>query len=131
MTERYPHLQLREVLAAQENSYIISSLLGKQLVLSGNLLGIYNTRLGNTGIDQALARHRRLNQCIWITHELYATTRTLMAQQSVALTLDQNTRQHTQIAPQLMLNYLEQGKKPDEYASGRVNFMIYTAENAL
>ena len=129
MTERYPHLRLREVLAAQENREIISKLLEKQLVRSGNLLGIYNTGLGNTEIGQALARHRQLNQCVWVTHELYATTRTLMAHQSVALTLDQNTRQHAQLAVQLMLNYLEQKVKPDEYASGKVDFVIYTAEN--
>lgn len=131
MTERYPHLHLREILAAQENRDIINKLLEKQLVRSGNLSGIYNTGPGNTEIGQALARHRRLNQCVWITHELYATTRMLMAQQSVALTLDQNTRQHAQLAVQLMLNYLEQKVKPDEYASGKVDFMIYTAENAI
>jgi len=131
ITERYPHLQLREVLAAQENRATLSKLLEKQLIQSGNLQGIYNTGLGNTEIGQALARHRLQNKCIWITHELYATTRTLMAQQSVALTLDQNTRQHAQIALQLMLNYLEHGVKPDEYASGKVDFMIYTAENSI
>lgn len=129
ITCRFPHLQLRDVLAAQENRDTLSKLLEKQLVQSGNLRGIYNTGLGNTEIGQALARHRQLNQCVWVTHELYATTRTLMAQQSVALTLDQNTRQHAQLAVQLMLNYLEQKVKPDEYASGKVDFMIYTAEN--
>ncbi|MDH2069259.1 LacI family DNA-binding transcriptional regulator [Pantoea sp. GD03673] len=129
ITRRFPHLQLRDVLAAQENRDALSKLLEKQLVKSGNLRGIYNTGLGNTEIGQALARHRQLNQCVWITHELYATTRTLMAQQSVALTLDQNTRQHAQLAVQLMLNYLEQKVQPDEYASGKVDFMIYTAEN--
>lgn len=131
LTRRFPHLQLREVLAAQENRDTLSKLLEKQLIQSGNLQGIYNTGLGNSEIGQALARHRRLNQCVWITHELYDTTRTLMAQQSVALTLDQNTRQHAQLALQLMLNYLEQGVKPDEYLSGKVNFMIYTAENGV
>lgn len=131
ITSRFPHLQLREVLAAQENRDTLSKLLEKQLVQSGHLQGIYNTGLGNTEIGQALARHRRLNQCIWITHELYATTRTLMAQQSVALTLDQNTRQHAQLALQLMLNYLEQGEKPDIYINGKVDFIIYTAENCL
>lgn len=54
-----------------------------------------------------------------------------MAQQSVALTLDQNTRQHAQLALQLMLNYLEQGEKPDIYINGKVDFIIYTAENCL
>lgn len=131
LSQRFPWLQLREVLAAQENRDNISKLLEKQLIQSGNLQGIYNTGLGNTEIGQALARHRRLNQCVWITHELYTTTRTLMAQQSIALTLDQNTRQHAQLALQLMLNYLEQGEKPATYLSGKVEFIIYTAENCL
>lgn len=64
----------------------------KKLIRGGNLLGIYNTGQGNTQAGQALARHRRLNQCVWIAHELYSTIRTLLAQQSLALTLDQNAR---------------------------------------
>ncbi|WP_336757079.1 LacI family DNA-binding transcriptional regulator [Pantoea sp. USHLN298] len=130
LTDRFPHLQLREVVAAQEDRDLISRLLEKQLTRSGNLLGIYNTGMGNTEIGQALARHRRLNQCVWIAHELYSTTRTLMAQQSIALTLDQNTRQHAQLALQLLLNYLEQGEKPETYAAGQVEFVIYTSENS-
>lgn len=131
LSARFPHLHLREELAAEENRDVISKLLEKQLIRGGNLLGIYNTGLGNTEIGQALARHRRLNQCVWIAHELYSTTRTLLAQQSLALTLDQNTRQHAQLALQLMLNYLEQGEKPDTYAAGKVEFVIYTSENSV
>jgi len=126
---RFPHLKLREVLAAQENRDTLNRLLEKVLMQSADLLGIYNTGLGNGEIGQALARHRRLNQCVWISHELYPTTRALLAQQSIALTLDQNTRQHAQLSLQLMLNYLERGEQPDEYGSGKVDFMIYTAEN--
>ncbi|MRT24975.1 substrate-binding domain-containing protein [Enterobacteriaceae bacterium RIT697] len=129
LSERYPHLHLREVLAGQEDRNTISKLLEKQLFQSGNLIGIYNTGLGNTEIGQALARHRKLNQCIWITHELYCTTRSLLAQQSIALTLDQNTRQHAQHALDLMLRYLEGGEKPDTYKDGKVECVIYTSEN--
>jgi len=131
LSARFPHLHLREVLAAEENRSVISKLLEKQLIQGGNLRGIYNTGLGNTEIGQALARHRRLSQCVWIAHELYSTTRTLLAQQSLALTLDQNTRQHAQLALQLMLNYLEQGEKPEIYATGKVEFVIYTSENSV
>lgn len=130
LSERYPHIHLREVLAGQEERDTISKLLEKQLIKSGNLLGIYNTGLGNTEIGQALARHRKLNSCVWITHELYATTRKLMAQQCIALTLDQNTRQHAQLALELMLRHLEGGEKPDTYTEGKVEFVIYTSENS-
>jgi LacI family transcriptional regulator len=53
-----------------------------------------------------------------------------MAQQSIALTLDQNTRQHAQLALELMLRHLEGGEKPDTYAEGKVDFVIYTSENS-
>ncbi len=57
-------------------------------------------------------------------------TEFLMAQQSIALTLDQNTRQHAPLALELMLRHQEGGEKPDTYAEGKVDFVIYTSENS-
>jgi LacI family transcriptional regulator len=47
----------------------------------------------------------------------------------VALTLDQNTRQHAQLAIDLMLRHLESGYQPQTYADGKVDFILYSAEN--
>ena len=48
---------------------------------------------------------------------------------SLALTLDQNTRQHAQLAIDLMLRHLESGYQPQTYADGKVDFILYSAEN--
>ena len=82
-----------------------------------------------TQIAEALARHRREGDVCWITHERYNTTRQQLARGSLALTLDQNTRQHAQLAIDLMLRHLESGYQPQTYADGKVDFILYSAEN--
>lgn len=129
LTQHFPSLQLREVLAGQEDRATITRLLEKALSQRRDSVGIYNTGLGNTQIGEALARHRRLGELCWITHERYATTRAYLARGSLALTLDQNTRQHAQLAMDLMLRHLEHGDAPHTYAAGKVDFILYTSEN--
>lgn len=129
LEQRFPAIRLREVLAGQESRITISKLLEKQLIQSGNVVGLYNTGLGNTEISQALARHRLTGSCTLITHELYATTRTLFARKALALTLDQNTGRHAQLSVDIMLRYLELGEEPDDLDTGKVTFMLYTQEN--
>jgi LacI family transcriptional regulator len=129
LEERFPQIALREVLAGQESRITISKLLEKQLAQSANVVGLYNTGLGNTEISQALARHRLTNSCTLITHELYSTTKALFAKKALALTLDQNTVRHAQLAVDILLGYLEQGDVPEDFDRGKVTFMVYTQEN--
>lgn len=129
LQQRFPHIRLREVLAGQERRETISKLLEKQLSQSKEVIGVYNTGLGNREISDALARHRVLGKSVFITHELYATTRELLAKNAVSLTIDQNTRQHAQLAIDLMLKYLDSGSEPHTYADGNVEFMLFTGEN--
>ena len=119
----------REVLAGEERREQITRLVEQALCRSRNIVGIYNTGLGNTQIAEALARHRREGDVCWITHERYNTTRQQLAKGSLALTLDQNTRQHAQLAIDLMLRHLESGYQPQTYADGKVDFILYSAEN--
>lgn len=128
VNEQFPQLQLHQVLAAMDDRREIARQLEVQLYRSRAIRGIYNTGLGNSDIAEALARHR-LTDAVFITHELYPTTRRLLAQNVVALTLDQNTRDHAQRALTLMINQLEQALKPDEYQNGKVEFLLYTREN--
>ncbi len=129
LSQRFPHLQLNEVLAGEERREQITRLLEQALCRSRHIVGIYNTGLGNTQIAEALARHRRESDVCWITHERYNTTRQQLARGSLALTLDQNTRQHAQLAIDLMLRHLESGYQPQTYADGKVDFILYSAEN--
>ncbi|MGJ0193836.1 LacI family DNA-binding transcriptional regulator [Pantoea sp. RRHST58] len=131
LEERFPEVKLREVLVGQESRITISKLLEKQLMQATQVAGLYNTGLGNTEISEALARHRLTHTCTLITHELYSTTKALFAKKALALTVDQNTARHAQLSVDILLNYLEQGKTPEEYHSGNVTFMLYTQENAL
>lgn len=129
LQQRFPQIPLREVLAGQEERDTISKLLEKQLSQAGQVSGIYNTGLGNREISEALARHRILDKCVFITHELYRSTRELLGKNALSLTIDQNTRQHAQLATDLMLKHLEGGAAPETYADGKVEFMLFTDEN--
>ena len=126
LSQRFPHLQLSDVLAGEERREQITRLVEQALCRSRNIVGIYNTGLGNTQIAEALARHRREGDVCWITHERYNTTRQQLAKGSLALTLDQNTRQHAQLAIDLMLRHLESGYQPQTYADGKVDFKMAT-----
>ncbi len=129
ISQRFPHLQPGEVLAGEDNRQQIERLLEAALNRGGDVAGIYNTGLGNTQVAQALARHRRYGECCWITHERYGTTREQLARGGLALTIDQNPRQHAQLAVDLALRHLETGYQPHLFHDGKVEFILYSAEN--
>ncbi|MEB5972187.1 LacI family DNA-binding transcriptional regulator [Pantoea dispersa] len=129
LAERFPHLRLREIIAGQDERERISRLLEKTLAASQHIAGLYNTGMGNTQIHQALARHRLGGKVVYVTHELYETTRDLLAKRVLTLTLDQNTLRHAQLALTLLLRHLEEGEQPDTYQPGKVDFMLFTQEN--
>jgi len=129
LAERFPELRLREILAGQDDRERISRLLEKTLAGSRQIAGLYNTGMGNTQIYEALARHRLCGSTVYVTHELYATTRQLLQQRILTLALDQNTQRHAELALTLLLRHLEEREQPDTYAPGKVDFMLYTQEN--
>lgn len=129
LAERFPQLRLREILAGQDERERISRLLEKTLAASPPIVGLYNTGIGNTQVHEALARHRLDGKVLYVTHELYSTTRRLLQDRVLNLTLDQNTLRHAQLALTLMLRHLEEGDIPDTYQPGRVDFMLFTQEN--
>lgn len=53
-----------------------------------------------------------------------------MADDLLALTLDQNARMHAQLATDILLRHLEEGYQPTLYADGKVDFRLITPENA-
>lgn len=129
LAERFPQLRLREILAGQDERERISRLLEKTLAGSQHIVGLYNTGMGNTQIHEALARHRLNGKLVYVTHELYSTTRQLLEKRVLTLTLDQNTLRHAQLALTLLLKHLEEGEQPDTYSPGKVDFMLFTQEN--
>ncbi len=129
LARQFAHLRLHKVLAALDDRLQIGRLLEQQLYQHGEIHGIYNTGLGNREISEVLARHRLLKKTLFITHELYPTTRQLLVEDAVVLTLDQNTREHALRAMTLMLRKLELQSTPDEYHDGKVELMLYTREN--
>ncbi|MCW1876434.1 LacI family DNA-binding transcriptional regulator [Erwinia sp. INIA-01] len=130
LASQFPHLRVHKALAALDDRQQVSRLLEQQLYESKTIHGVYNTGLGNREIGEALARYRLLNKTVFITHELYPTTRSLLAQDALALALDQNTREMAQRSMTLMLKYLEQQNEPHEYADGKIEFVLYTRENS-
>ncbi|MEN5017284.1 LacI family DNA-binding transcriptional regulator [Erwinia sp. Eh17-17] len=130
LEQKFPELRLREVLAGQDQREVISRLLEENLSDVQNIVGLYNTGSGNTEVSAALERHKLLGNCVYITHELYSITRRLMADDLLALTLDQNARMHAQLATDILLRHLEEGYQPTLYADGKVDFRLITPENA-
>ncbi|MCU5776982.1 LacI family DNA-binding transcriptional regulator [Erwiniaceae bacterium BAC15a-03b] len=129
--QRFPAVILREVLVGQDQREKIQQLLNTYLQNSDNVVGIYNTGSGNSGISEILAHHHLLGQCIYITHELYTVTRRLLTEDAVSFVLDQHARQHAQLALDIVLRKLEKDEVPDVYLSGKVDFRLITAENHL
>ena len=117
------------MLAGEDNRQRIDRLLEEALNRNRDAVGIYNTGLGNSLVAQALARHRRYGKCCWITHERYSTTREQLAQGGMALTVDQNPHQHARLAVELALRHLETGYQPHLFRDGKVEFILYSAEN--
>lgn len=130
LLQRAPYLTLRETLAGGDQRDVIRQLLEQKLVGASNVVGIYNTGVGNQAIGEVLEKHRLAGRCVLITHELYSTTRQLLLKDHVAFTLDQNATQHAQLAMEIMLRHLQTGYQPDCYQDGKVEFRIVTAENA-
>ena len=129
VTARAPHIRLREVLTGEDRRERIRGLLDEALRHADNVAGIYNTGLGNSEIIPVLQRYGLPGNCTFITHELYSLTRTLLCDDVVSFTLDQNARQHARLAVDLMLRHLETGYQPEMYNDGKVALKIITAEN--
>lgn len=130
LEQKFPQLRLREVLAGQDQRDVISRLLEECLSHAHDVIGLYNTGSGNTEVSAALNRHQLLGRCVYITHELYSITRGLMADDLLAMTLDQNARMHAQLATDILLRHLEEGYQPTLYEDGKVDFRLITPENA-
>ncbi len=129
LSQRFPHLQLSDVLAGEERREQITRLVEQALCRSRNIVGIYNTGLAIPRLPRRWPATAGEGDVCWITRERYNTTRQQLAKGSLALTLDQNTRQHAQLAIDLMLRHLESGYQPQTYADGKVDFILYSAEN--
>ncbi|QCR38319.1 LacI family DNA-binding transcriptional regulator [Nissabacter sp. SGAir0207] len=129
IAQRAPHLRLRELLCGQDQRDMIRSLLHDALLHSPQLVGIYNTGVGNTEIRTTLQQHQLLGDCVYITHELYSVTRALLQHDLASFTLDQNAAQHARLAMDILLRHLDTGEQPDLYRAGKVELKVITAEN--
>ena len=129
MQKFYPKINVREPIYSQDERELISLLLNRTLASDKDIVGIYNTGMGNTQVSEILNDYNLRGKVVYVTHELYNTTRQLLEQRVLTLTIDQNTLRHAQLAITLALHYLEMGEQPDEYKSGKVDFMLYTPEN--
>ncbi|CAE1150790.1 LacI family DNA-binding transcriptional regulator [Serratia sp. Tan611] len=129
LRQRFPQIDLKEVLVGRDERHTIRRLLTETLNKNGHIVGLYNTGSGNTEISAELAKHRLLGECVYITHELYSLTRRLLDNDSLSYVIDQDARQHAQLAIDLMLGQLGGGDAVDMYQSGKVDFKIFTAEN--
>ncbi|WP_416413395.1 LacI family DNA-binding transcriptional regulator [Pantoea sp. App145] len=129
ISQRAPWLRLREVLAGEDERHKIRALLHQTLQQSNKVVGLYNSGDSNSDISELLHLHGLAGHCCYITHELYDVTHRLLQEDVLAYTLDQNARQHAELATQLLLRHLEQGYQPDIYQDGSVELRIVTAEN--
>lgn len=129
ISQRFPHLQLGEVLAGEDNRQRIEPPAGRGPAPQPRRGGHLQYRAGQHAGGAGAGRHRRYGECCWMTHERYSTTREQLALGGMALTIDQNPRQHARLAVELALRHLETGYQPHLFSDGKVEFILYSAEN--
>ncbi|MDC0612175.1 substrate-binding domain-containing protein, partial [Vibrio sp.] len=94
-----------------------------------NIIGIYNSGAGNKAVGEWLSKHNKTGKCPFITHELYPTTESLLKDQNLYFTLDQNAQRHAELSLNIMFNHLANNFEPHIYQDGKVSFSIFTEEN--
>nr|VXZ87676.1 Uncharacterised protein [Klebsiella pneumoniae] len=128
LSQRFPHLQLSDVLAGEERREQITRRWSKPCAAAGILLGSITPGLAIPRLPRrwpaTAAKATSAGSPMSVTTPPGSSWR-----RAAALTLDQNTRQHAQLAIDLMLRHLESGYQPQTYADGKVDFILYSAEN--
>lgn len=91
------------------------------------LVGIYHSGAGSEGIAQALHRHGRDQEVVWLGHELSDEHRALVMQGTIDLVIDQDPDGQVLPAMQhlLFVNEWLEHKPP----SGPTEFRLFCAEN--
>ncbi len=130
LSQRFPHLQLSDVLAGEERrEQITRPRWSKPCAAAGILLGSITPGLAIPRLPRrwpaTAAKATSAGSPMSVTTPPGSSWRRAAS----ALTLDQNTRQHAQLAIDLMLRHLESGYQPQTYADGKVDFILYSAEN--
>ncbi len=127
LSQRFPHLQLSDVLARRGAAGADHPPGGASLCRSRNIVGIYNTGLGNTQIagrwPATAAKATSAGSPPGVTTPPGSGWR-----RAAALTLDQNAAarpagDRPDAAPS------GSGYQPQTYADGKVDFILYSAEN--
>ena len=126
LAERFPHLRLREIIAGRR-ARAHQPAAGENAGRIAADCRLVQYRHGQHADSRSAGAPPAVRQG-GVTHELYQTTRELLAKRVLTLTLDQNTLRHAQLALTL-LRHLEEGEQPETHHPGKVDFMLFTQEN--
>ena len=130
LSEHKADLSVACILEGREAPDLSERLLTEALLGHPDTIGVYNTSDANAAVDQALQTAGRSGDIVFIGHELDAHTRRLLANGTMALTIDQNPERQARAALDILLarfGYAEKMRFPE--SSNDVPFSIYGPEN--
>ncbi|MGA8586398.1 MAG: LacI family DNA-binding transcriptional regulator [Roseiarcus sp.] len=130
LSEHKADLSVACILEGREAPDLSERLLTEALLGYADAIGVYNTSDANVAVKQALQTTGRTGDIVFIGHELDAHTRRLLADGTMALTIDQNPERQARAALDTLLarfGYAEKMRFPE--SSNDVPFSIYGPEN--
>ncbi|WP_183154134.1 LacI family DNA-binding transcriptional regulator [Paracoccus siganidrum] len=102
LSERFPRCRILAEFESHEQGEIAGDLVWRALGQHPSIRGIYNASAGALPVVAALQRAHRLNDVIFVTHELTEDRRRLLQRGAIDALIDQNPRLEIETAVQVI-----------------------------
>ena len=121
-------LRFTACLLARDSDHLTHDLLRQMLHQHDDVVGVYDAGGGHLGVDRALREAGRSGDVVYIGHELSPGTRRSLAEESMALTIDQAPDLQVRRAVEVLETLIGlRGGVPDR---SPIPFRIVTPENS-
>lgn len=102
LSERFPRCRVLAEFESHEQGEIAGDLVWQALRRHPLIRGIYNASAGALSVVDALERSRRLDDVVFVTHELTEDRRSLLRRGAIDAVIDQNPRLEIETAMQVI-----------------------------
>ncbi|MBC9245178.1 LacI family DNA-binding transcriptional regulator [Paracoccus sp. 11-3] len=127
LAERHPNCRITGVFESREKGDLAGDLVYRALRRNPLIRGVYNESAGATSVVDALRRLGRLDDVVFITHELTADRRPLLQSGAIDAVIDQNPELEVETALRVIAAFYNRAEGDGIPAITPVN--IYTREN--
>ena len=107
-----PHLLLADILEGGDQPALSEQLLKSALRKHPEVAGIYNAGAAHEAVEAVLASGGQSRRPVFIGHELTEHTRSMLANGTMALTIDQNPEQQARLAIDVLLQHFGHQARP-------------------